>query len=200
MHEPALARAALPAPTVCLGMLLRPYSLGHELWLIRESNAALRGAVEGLPAAVLICSQTWTELESMRRDWLLPLKLALWKRRTRRADLQKELCKFATYRTEGLLEFPLSEVSRPDCGTQRLSGAPFILRLQQWLMLHLRLTEAQAWDYPAGLATMRWATHYEAEGSLQIRNAHEIEFDHFVAEQESLRAPCSPLPAPPCPA
>ena len=102
MHEPALSRAALPAPVVCLGMLLRPYSLGHELWLIRESNAALRGSIDGLPAAVLICSQTWDELKAMRSDHLLSLKLWLWKRRTRKLNRETELSAFLSYRAEGL--------------------------------------------------------------------------------------------------
>jgi hypothetical protein len=188
MHELTLARAALPAPTVCLGMLLRPYSLGHELWLIRENNAALRGSPAGLPGAVLICSQTWTELAAMRADWLLPLKLALWKRRTRKLDGAAELEKFLAYRAEGLLELPLSQVTRPDCASApRLAGAPFILRLQQWLMLTLDLAEPDAWDYPAGLATIRWATAHEEEGRLNVKNAHEIEFERFVAEHEAKR-------------
>lgn len=191
MHESALSRAALPAPTVCLGMLLHPYSLGHELWLIRESNATLRGSIDGLPGAVLICSQTWDELKAMRSDHLLGLKLKLWNWRTRRAklNLADELTKFLEYRTEGLLEFPISQVARADRGNARMPGTPFILRLQQWLMLTLRLTEAQAWDYPVGLSKLRWAAHWEQEGGLDVYNAHEAEADEHVAYWESQGGP-----------
>ena len=216
MHEPALARAALPAPVVCLGMLLRPYSLGHELWLIRESNAALRGSIDGLPAAVLICSQDWDELRRMRSDHFLGLKLWIWECRmkrkegdflrglsrifankksalirgnSRKALLEKELATFLAYRAEGLLELPISQVARSDRAMPRLPGCPFILRLQQWLMTHFHLTESAAWDYPVGLAKMRWAAHWEQEGGLDIYNAHEAESDAQIEYWESLGGP-----------
>lgn len=58
-----------------------------------------------------------------------------------------------------------------------------MLSLQQWLMLTLRLTEAEAWDYPVGLAKMRWATYWEREGGLEICNEQEAEFDAAVARK-----------------
>jgi len=198
MHEPALSRAALPAPVVCLGMLLRPYSLGHELWLIRESNAALRGSIDGLPAAVLICSQTWGELRRMRSDHFLGPKLSIWKWRARlqlwnnwrlHFDMPRELATFLAYRAEGLLELPISQVSRSDRAMPRLPGCPFILRLQQWLMTHFHLSEDEAWDYKVGLAKMRWAAHWEQEGGLDIYNAHEAESDAQIEYWESLGGP-----------
>ncbi len=54
-------------------------------------------------------------------------------------------------------------------------------------MSHLRLTESQAWDYPLGLAKMRWACHWEQESGLDIYNAHDAVFDAFVREQEAKR-------------
>jgi len=190
MHEPALARAAMPAPTVCLGMLLRPYSLGHELWLLRENCAALRGAAEGLSTAVLICCQSWDQLATMRGDRLLSLKLWLWRRRARKLDATVELAKFLSYRNAGFDEFPLSQVIRPTgSDARRLPGAPFILRLQQWLMQDLGLGESAAWDYPVGLAKMRWATHWEEQGGLNVQNAHEAEQDAHVAYWEANGGP-----------
>lgn len=217
MHDAVLAQAALPAPAVVLGMLLRPYSLGHELWLVREESPFLFGNAgdprlkTALPAAVLICSQSWNELSVMRRDWLLSLKLWVWRRRINRISyansrefsprkknrrelasirvkpyLEAELAKFIAYREAGLQEFPLSDIARSDRGpSPRQPGAPFILSLQQWLMLKFRLSEAEAWDYPAGLAKMRWAAYWESEGGLDIYNAHEAEFDEFVARNEA---------------
>jgi|SRR5436190_11042607 len=189
MHEAALSRAALPAPTVCLGMLLHPYSLGHELWLIRESNSVLRGTIDGLPAAVLICCQSWDQLRTMRSDHLLGLKLWLWKRRIQKLDPVKELAAFNAYRAEGLLEFPISEIARADRSNARMPGCPFILRLQQWLMREFRLSESEAWDYPVGLAKMRWAAHWEQEGGLDIYNAHEAESDRQIEYWESMGGP-----------
>jgi hypothetical protein len=170
-------------------MLLRPYSLGHELWLIRENNSVLRGTFFGLPAAVLICCQTWTQLQKMRSDHLLALKLWIWKRRTQKLAIEIELAKFLAYRSEGILEFPISETVKPGGRTRgRLAGAPFILRLQTWLMLTYRLSEAEAWDYPVGLAKMRWESHWEQEGALEIYNAEDGEMDAYIAEREAEKA------------
>jgi hypothetical protein len=190
MHEAALALAALPAPTVVFGMLLRPYSLGHELFLIREQNPIALGTCkverEHLALAVLICCQSYEEAKRTAFDPLIRLKLWLWKRRTRHCDFKTELAAFREYQKQGSLEFPVSDVVRPDRKpSSRAPGTPFILRLHQWLIEHLRLTEVQAWDYPLGLAKMRWACHWEMEGGLDIYNAHDAEFDRFVSEQEA---------------
>ena len=184
MHESALARAALPTAIRCLGKSLRPYSLGHELWLIRENCSVLRGSVLGLPAAVLICSRAWSQLLSVNSERWLGLDLRLWGWRTRRMDSGAELARFLEYRNAGLLEFEHSEIMDPDRGEIRMPGTPFILRLQQWLMGEpCRLSEAQAWDYPVGLAKMRWQAHGESEGCFQIKNAGEAEFDDYIAEE-----------------
>lgn len=183
MHEAALAQAALPAPVRCLGKQLLPYSLGHELWLARENCSVLRGSIEGLPTAVLICSSRWSELSVLHSQRWLGLDMRLWKLRTRRMDVAAELKKFIQYRNDGLLEFPVSEIIDTERTASRMPGAPFILRLQQWLMNDpCRLSEADAWDYPAGLAKMRWATHWESEGGFKIKNAAESEFDDVIAK------------------
>ncbi len=197
-------------------MLLKPYSLGHELWLLRENNPIVQVAGEqvggrspahtsqpltsSLPSAVLICCQSWTELKRMRSDRLLGLKLWIWRRRIQKkaagkryelgklptskphtSYLDEELAKFLAYRNDGLLELPLSQVTRTDRGpAPRLPGTPFLLRLQQWVMTHFGLTEAEAWDYPAGLAKIRWSAHWEAEGGLEVFNAHDAEEADFI--------------------
>ncbi len=192
MHEHALSRAALPASARCLGRKLRPYSIGHELWLLRQSNSVLRGSPDDLTAAVLICSLSWDELQNRDSRRWLALDLALWGWciRKMKMDRAKELQKFLSYRDEGLLEFQISKKPRSDSAPSlRLPGSPFILRLQQWLMSHLRKTEAEAWDYPVGLAKMRWACHWEQEGGLDVYNAHEAEEDDFIAKCEAMGGP-----------
>jgi hypothetical protein len=102
-----------------------------------------------------------------------------------RCDFQKELEVFAKYRLEGSLEFPPSNVLHPHAGPPpRLPGCPMLLRLQQFLMLEFGLSESEAWDYPLGLAKMRFAAFWEQEGSFDIYNQHDADFDAFVAEQE----------------
>lgn|SRR3990167_218294 len=206
MHEPLLAQAALPAPTIVCGLLLRPYSLGHELWLIRDSHAPASHPLstcfpsdpEGLKTAVYICASTWDELNALSATWTLRLKTFLWDRRTRHVDWLREAAKFAAYVAAGSVEFPISEIARPDrASAPRVPGTPFLLRLHAWLMTHLRLSEGAAWDYPIALAKMRWAAYWEQEAGLDVYNAHDAEFDLFVAEQEEKRANAKrPMPRP----
>jgi hypothetical protein len=56
-------------------------------------------------------------------------------------------------------------------------------------MREFRLSEAAAWDYPVGMAKMRWAAHWEAEGGLDVYNAHESEADAHIAYWESQGGP-----------
>lgn len=192
MHEAALARAAQPATAVVLGTRLRVYSLGHELLLSSRPDLDL-SRYEDLEHIVLICCQTWAEYSSP--EFWAGLKARLWRWRTwqwrlpvMRERIQEEARKFIAYRTEGSLEFPLSEIARAGRNLTgvRWPGAPFFLRLHHFLTAHLGKSESQAWDYPFGLAKMHWAAFYEGEGSLDIYNAHDAEFDRFCAEEDAL--------------
>ncbi len=189
MHEPLLSMAALPAPVAVLGMPLRPYSLGHELYLIREGNPLAAGSPHAnrfdLTQAVLICCQSWEESRLAHRDPLIRLKLWAWNRRARKLDTQTELKAFLDYQQSGTLEFKIDDTARPDRESPRLPGAPFLLRLHAFLMERLRINEAQAWDYHYGLAVMRWEAHWEQEGGLYIYNAHDAVFDQHCAEMEA---------------
>lgn len=188
MHEAAFARAALPAPCQVLGMMLRRYSLGHELWLQRggffeadttHSNAALLNAV-------LICCQGWEQTRAMDADRLLRFKLFVWQHRLRRVDWEHESKAFESYREQGSIEFPLSDIVRSGSGpAARPPGAPFLLRLHQFLTIRLHQGEVEAWDYPLGLAKMQWAAYWEEEGGLQIYNFQDAEHDAFVATCEA---------------
>lgn len=188
MHELLLGRAAQSAPAIVLGLLLKPYSLGHDLLLAESGNPlASKNACDPLylSRAVLICCQNWAENQRTYKDPLLGIKLAIWRLRTRRVFFKQELATFVKYRDAGCLELPLSGVARPNSGpAPRPSGSPFVLRVQQWLMTTLHFSEAQSWDYPYGLAVMRWQCHWEQDGGLEVYNTNDAEFDQFVAEQE----------------
>src|SRR5579864_7173484 len=113
MHESLLAQAVLPAPTIILGRLMRPYSLGHELFLFREGNPLVSGGSAtatraDLAQGVLICMQSFEECRRMNSDWLLALKMWLLEVTTRKHPLQRNLMAFDDYRESGSLEFPLS--------------------------------------------------------------------------------------------
>jgi hypothetical protein len=197
MHEPLLSQAALPAPVSVCGIPLRPYSLGHELFLIRERNGFMFDFDEQgrrkktLPEvfhadifeAVWICSSTFEECRSAYSSWLYLPKLWLLKRKVQKCDVAAEAQAFRDYRDSGNLEFPMSDIREPSKGKDaaRTPGAPFILRLNQFLITHCRKTEEQAWDYPVGLAKMRWAALWEQEGGLRLYNEENAKIDAMLS-------------------
>ena len=201
MHEAALSHAALPTRVVICELLMRPFSIGHLLWLYREDlfDAAITGAMSPrqLSSAALICSQTWEESASIDTGWLVPIKIKIWNWRVRRAAVAQlkqapaapyyfcELSKFANYLSSGSMDFPESEIPREAITPSRSPGRPFLLSLQQWLMVEFRMTESQSWNYPFGLAKMRWAAHWEAQGGIDIKNKREVEWDLNMELQEA---------------
>lgn len=192
MHELLLSQAALPAPVVIQRTPLRPYSLGHELVLIREGNAFLCGGMptrKDLISAVWICSNTWDENRTAYDSFLAPLKAKLIARRFRKADLAYCFLQFREYIQAGALELPQSQIPRSDKNEAaiRIPGSPFLIRLHAFAMTHLRLRESEAWDYPYGLIKMRWQAHWEQEGGYDVYSPQDASFDTFIAEQEAKR-------------
>lgn len=193
MHEPLLALAALPAPTIIQRTTLRPYSLGHELILIRERNAFIFGGDptrKDLIQAVWICVNTWQENARAHDEFLAPIKARLIARRFRKCNLSQCIQEFRQYLESGSLELPLSDIprSQKDQAPSRFPGAPLILRLHAFVMTHLRKSEAEAWDYPVGLAKMRWAAHWEQEGGLDIYGPHDESFKRFREDPATQKA------------
>lgn len=192
MHEPQLAQAVLPAATTVFCLRLRPYSLGHELLLIHNRNPLVCGG-EIQPAHIaecaLICSQTWAQNTSEGRDRFGRFKSWLWNVKIGKCNYATEAAKAKAYIADGQLEFKIKDVFDPDRKTGRPPGAPFLLRVNDFLIDRLRLTESQAWDYPLGLAKMRWETYLEQEGAVEVYNYNDLEYDRFVAEEEA-KASC----------
>ncbi len=193
MHELLLARAAWPNPVVVTGLLLTPYSIGHDLRLIKLGNplAVSNGATawEQLNTAAMICHQTWRECEHMPWDPFIRLKLWLWKRRRRKCDFKTELEKFIVYRDAGSLEFPPGGIAPNDRPTPpRPPGCPFLLRLYQFVHSHWNEADAKQfdtpWDYPLGLAKCIYGAHLEEHGCWEIYGDLEAKIDASIMEME----------------
>lgn len=202
MHEAALSRAAIPTPAVALEMLLRPLSLWHMVSLIRGGLIEPIGSGQisaiQLTECVLICCRTHQESVDIKPDILAPLKMWAWKKRVARAArghaklklpgtyIETQSARFADYMREGSIELPISSIPRTDSGSRsRLSGCPFVLILQQWLMVTFGMTESQAWDYPLALAKMRWACHWEQAGALDIAGELDVAMDAAIERDEA---------------
>lgn len=201
MHEAALAAAALPAPARVLGLMLRPYCLGHELWLIRENNPLavyhpVRLKIEEvtyaqLMEAALICHHRFEQVAGLNRDRFIGFKIKLWTRRTRGLELTVERERYLDYRIAGTGCFPTE--SPTDARAARHPGTPLILRVHQFLMLTLGLDEATAWNYPMGLAYLRFAGWLEGQGMVNVKNEFDLEFDAGYEEFEREQAKKKPV-------
>jgi hypothetical protein len=191
MHEAALSRAALPAATRIAGIELRPYSLGHELFLIRENSPFIFGGTVqpgDIFEAILICSATFDGLKRARESFLYLPILWLLKRRVSKCNLELAEKSLQEYRESGCLELPISDNIRPERINNRDPGTPFILRLHQFLVLKFRLTESEAWDYPVGLAKMRWAAFWEQEGGLDVQNWFDAHIEEVKRKANEVAA------------
>ena len=190
MHKPLLRRAANPAPYRILGLVMRPFSLGHAM-LISGDESIKTSMPVALASAAWICSNTWAKNRGTRTDRLASLKMSIWKWRCRKADFPKELAAFQRYVKAGSLEFPISDIYWPGrFEGSRNSGAPLIIRIHDFLCEHFNYTDEEAWDHPFGYAKMRWATHREAEGCLDIQTQGESEFDRKVREENGEEDQC----------
>ena len=190
MHDAAFASAALQSPVTILKLALRPYSVGHELWLQAENNP-LNSLQEPLPnsrilgrhvvEAVWICAHSWRELRSMHQAWLTPFKIAAWRRRNRGADLAPAAADFQNYRRAGSTAPPMGPID----GAGRDLGGPPLAGITQFLLeSRLALSADEAMDFPLGLAYWHYAVHREGKGALKILNAGEMEFEEWCEGQE----------------
>lgn len=188
MHDRLFAQAATPPTPHCLGVRLKPFSLGHHIRLAGLGSSYLTPSpkIADLPAAVLVCCQTWREWEAMRTDWLLGLKLRLWKRRQRKMDGVRDAEIFEAYLEQGSLEMPLSNrPPQPGYTAGRRLGSPLVAMLEVFLRAQLGLSRADAMDAPFGHAKCLYAAWCEGQGTLDVRNAHEAAVDDAFARMRA---------------
>ena len=176
MYEKLFAQAVLPAPVQVFGRELKTYSLGHELWFERQDLLPVTAL--NVSTAAFLCLQNASEISGMNHDFLIRLKLKIWNRHIRKFNLFNEFKKFEAYRTAGSLELPCQSPAQSfDATPSRFLGSPFLIRLEQFLVLHFRLTESQAWDYPFGLAKMHYATWMEDARRMEVKNESDLKVD-----------------------
>jgi hypothetical protein len=129
---------------IILGKELKPFSLFHLLWLYHiqsplvETNKA--ATIQDLELAVLICSSSSNEqifslLDNKHLARLKRLRLALWRRKNRKRNLETELKKFLVYNDDyiSLPEFYSKE------GADKNEKLP-------WILLHISaLVKTTGW-------------------------------------------------------
>ncbi len=167
MQNPAanFFRAARPEPPRCIGLQLRPYSLGHHIALHAYDSSFTVGKprFEDLVLGVFICSQTWAGWEAWRNSWKLPIVFKIWGWFAGKFDVRAEGERFTDYIAQAS-EVP--EVAVPAKG--RTLSAPWESRLTLFLIETLHLTHEQAMDFPLALAWQHYVAHGEREGNITL--------------------------------
>lgn len=199
MDTAAWYAAAHPPKVICLGLTLRPYSIGAEILLQRENSALVfslsspggEGRGEEAPSitygdlalACLICSQTYRAADRfLHSRWQQNLFRRLWLLRFRRhiPDLQRELDIFCEYRSSAAWQ---PAVNRRLDG--RPFGSPWQWRMLAFLMHAFHWTEDRALNYPLSRASALYAAWMEFEGRIQLFNTQD---DALFAKLEQMEA------------
>lgn len=190
MHDMAFAAATRPKPVVVLGLLLRTYSIGHEVLLQNSGNPLVcldksdfdalppSEQVAALAKAALVCSRSWSQNHKPQR-WL-----RLWAWTQRKSNYPQEIDAFLTYRAEGSTFPPPPDeevesmlgTSKPD-ESSRLLGSPFLARLYNYVCAlpdrEIKHFGDSSFDFPIGLAAFSYFSKLEMEGSFRIENQQE---------------------------
>ena len=159
-------KAARPEPPRCIGLQLRPYSLGHHITLRAYDSTFLNGqppVYSDLVLGVFICSQPWRGWQEWKDSWKFPVFLKIWGWLNRRFHVEHESEKFAAYLSAGQ-ECP--EVNVP--ANARSLEAAWESRLRLFLIRELRLSHEEAMDYPLALAWQDYCAWGEEAGRITL--------------------------------
>ena len=175
-----LLRAANPEPPRCLGLRLRPYSLGHDIILTALDNALLQGKrdINDLLIAVFICAQPHEAWSKWCGSFWLPVFLRVWGLFLRRCNWIESFAIFEDYLQQGR---SCPEVNVPVRDQRNSPATPWQQRLKLFLVMKMGLTEADALARPLALSHEDWCAAGEMEGVLNLLNDHDRAFLDFHA-------------------
>lgn len=196
MHETTFTDALLPAAVSVLRLPLKPYSLGHEILLLRQRNVFLtqtESQFNALPPdeqnrqlrmAVVICSNSWADNHRRMRG------LKLWGWLVRKAVYPLEIASFRIYLAEAYETVfrTLNQKSEEDVRADdicadaagyeamhkmrgRALGAPLIARLLQFVItdrMFVNCGYATPYDFPYAAAMNFYLAYLEGQGSARI--------------------------------
>lgn len=189
MHDLAFADAARPTQVRCLRLVLRDYSLGHELLLLRSRNPllclpeaefnelSLAEQIFAIRSAVAVCHQSWSDSQKPQRG------IYLWSWLTRHADYASEIAEFRNYLNAAhqFLPRPSQTAVEASLGRQqkgRNLGAPFLAQLVNFIAPRVRQFDVgvvSVWDFPFAIAHHLYFSQLESDGGMYIENQDECD-------------------------
>jgi hypothetical protein len=188
MHEYIFTDAAIPTPVECLNVPLAPYSVRHELILLRHRSPFLCQSEAEFNAlthpeqvfAIMLAVQTC----AAKRIWF-PW---LWRKFIRREDYPLAIAEFRNYLAAGRALLPtLSPSVKEDADAYEIAnngekmtsgrslGAPLLAQLINFGIREFRLSYDDVLDTPlAHLANLYFA-HLESNSCMSIENGAEAD-------------------------
>ena len=175
MNAAAWISAALSDETpVCMGLKLRPYSIGHALLLARhDSSFALGGPITlgDMVLAVLVCSQTFRDAQGTLNAWWAKWYVKYWGWHMRKLNIISEAKTFQAYRETGTwlpnINFKLENA--------RMMTAPQAVWLLAFLVKDCGMAPAEALDVPIARANALLYADMDSRGEVNFQSDSERE-------------------------
>lgn len=195
MHDLQFSDSVRPTQARVLGLMMLPYSIGHEIILLSQRNPLLfdqqffdklefseqRLAVV---RAALVCYKGW------RQSFVPEKNLLLWGWKNRKANISLEIAEFRNYRTAGSASPP--SPSKEDYeianGLQneesgREFGGSHLARLLAYVsVISKSMGYDTPYDFPFGLANFMYLSDLEIAGNCRIENSREAQVREEMAE------------------
>lgn len=166
MPADSFASIMVQPPVIrCIGVEMRPFSLGHHLLLEHERSPFVIGgsfpSYADLIAAAFTCAHTWEENLALRRSpRRMKLRAWVWGRLAGNFDVAVEILHINQYIRDAEI-IPEQRKSKP--GTSRYLFSDWPTRLLAHL-LSLGYSESEALNLPLAQANRLFVAHLEVNG------------------------------------
>ncbi len=171
-----------PPRARCIGVDLKPFSLGHLFILKQIGNAFVRNefpTYNDLIAAAFVCAHTWEEnqkiLRTRFRKWLL---MSVWGLLAGKFNVATQTIVLKMH-VDGALEFP--EQKKPTRGSStRYLFSDDDTRLYSFL--RTRMGHSEAMNFPLRMANLMWAAQLEELGHMDFKSQRDYNIeDRMIA-------------------
>lgn len=193
-----MLKLTLPEPAVILGQRLRPLSVGHLHYLDRL-DLIPADTTDRLVLAVLICTSTCAEIETLLADRWLSLKIKWWlflHSPVRRIKWDEKFFAWDDYFQAGTKTPSVINRDDHDSGIKD-SATPFLQHLKVTLQHALNYSPSEAMNAPYAQAMLEFYAYHEMQGSIEIvdpvarrklKEHADKHHDEWIAEAIKMRA------------
>ena len=178
-----------PVKTTCLGLELKPFSLGHNILLHGVESAFVMGGLpdfSDIAISVFICSRSYTDAVKAFHSKEVHKFMAKWQKQIGNFNLPEKCALFAEYLKQGN-EVPTYSWPEDQEGKSRPSTSPIVLAVKSTLQHKLNFREAELMDRPWNLCLLDWLILKELEGAIAFVDEDALAEAKKVADEAYVR-------------